>query len=441
MSKDLRRIKLKKRKILKTISLAGLAVVIGAAGIFAFAPIGASASEPPTTTTGLGLDPKNDPVVYTTESGLEIRMSNATKYSGTTTTTTNRGYSYTQDLTSFYYFTMGSFSGTIYTAASTTATYSVSNESVNWIILGLGKNTAYFLDEVAKNLFSTWKSNSGMAYSNGASGSYFFSEIYETYSPAGQLIDSVVSAKTYIMDKVKASIPIDPADEIPEGCMLVLSEKLLGQSYFNSKQPGVYSITNNWEDNSNTIVTGTGYYGNRYRYIGNSDTGSSGTSGQSWTTSNNIGGSLYNNINNLFSKNNLTGTIVSNNLGFTQSQANLIVPQHLYTFYSNGSTQYIESYATDSSTYYTLFPLACKSVTSKEQSFCLESYLNTNYRTATLIGSQQAYFWHTRSGVSSATNTFGPVRYTMVVGPSGDCYVSNVNNSQGVRPAMVMKLQ
>ena len=72
------------------------------------------------TSSGLGLDPKNDPVVYTTESGLEIKMSNADKFSGSVTTTTNTGTTYTQDLTSFYYFTMGTFSGKVYTAKTKT---------------------------------------------------------------------------------------------------------------------------------------------------------------------------------------------------------------------------------------------------------------------------------------------------------------------------------
>ena len=221
---------MKKRKIFKTLALSSLAVVMAAGGIFAFAPIGASASTPPpTTTTGLGLDPKNDPVVYTTESGLEIRMSNANKLSGTTTTTTNTGYTYTQDLSSFYYFTMGTFSGTIYTAKTKTDTYTVTNEPVNWIILGLGSHTNAFVESVSNYLFSTIKNNDYL-FSNGE---YYFDNQHETFSPAGQLIDSTISAKTYIMGKVKDSIVVNT--DIPKGCMLVLSEKLLGSTYFNCK--------------------------------------------------------------------------------------------------------------------------------------------------------------------------------------------------------------
>ena len=443
MSKDLRRKRVKQRKILKKLTLAGLAVVIGAAGIFAFAPIGASASEPSaTTTSGLGLDPKNDPVVYTTESGLEIRMSGTNQYTGTVTTTTNRGYTYTQDLTSFYYFTMGTYSGTIYTAASgsKTANYVVSNEPINWIILGLGENTAYFLDEVAKNLFSTWKDNNiSYANSNGASGSYFFSDIYETYSPAGQLIDSVVSAKTYIMDKVKASIPIDPADEIPEGCMLVLSEKLLGQSYFNSSG-GINDYVFTGYTYSYVLSTSDSnqkHYGNRYRYMGKSST----TSTQTWTISGNAGGTLYNYITNLFNKN-TSGTILSNSLGFSATEANLVVPQQLYTYYYNGSSHLQETPSSDSGSYYTMFPLAYRTAnTSISQNYCIEDYLNTNNkRTATLIGSSsnQSFFWGLRSGYSGSSGVSNRV---FRVVPSGEITDIPDHNTLGVRPAMVMKLQ
>ena len=435
---------MKKRKILKTISLASLAVVIGAAGIFAFAPIGASASEPrATTTTGLGLDPKNDPVVYTTQTGLEIRMSGSTQISGTSTVKPiykGSATTYTQDLSGFYYFTMGTYSGTIYTCAgnSTTASYVCTNTPVNWIILGLGANTGYFLDEVTKNLFSTWKeNNNGYINSNGASGSYFFSEIYETYSPAGQLIDSVVAAKTYIMDKVKALIPQDPANEIPEGCMLVISEKLLGQMYVNSAGAINQNTTDGTNDWARIASNASSYnYGDRYRYRGNSSTKST----QSWT--NKIDGSLYSYINSLFSKNNSTGAIISNSLGFTQAQANLIVPQQLYTYYTNyGGYHYQDSPETDGNTFYSMFPLATREAYSSiYQNFCFEDYLpNQNQKIAVLIGSptNQSYPWWTRSGMYYA---YCSCNY--LIRPNGETPCSWWSgNSLGVRPAMVMKLQ
>ena len=413
---------MKKKKIFKKISLTSLAIVMAAGGIFAFAPIGASASTPPpTTTTGLGLDPKNDPVVYTTESGLEIKMSNADKFAGTTTVTTNTGYTYTQDLSSFYYFTMGTFSGTIYTAKTKTDTYTVTNEPVNWIILGLGSHTNAFVESVSNYLFSTIKNNDYL-FSNGE---YYFDNQHETFSPAGQLIDSTISAKTYIMGKVKDSIKVHT--EIPKGCMLVLSEKLLGQMHFNSSG----NLNTNHYIGINNCYSwyGTGNYGNRYRYKATS------TTGTAWG---NTGGDLYNYINTLFSKD-TSGTILGNALNFTSTQANNIIPQQLYTVYHNGTSYQQETPSSDGNTYYSLFPLACETAnTSIQQNFCIETYLpNATQRVATFIGSNtnQVYYWWLRSGATAT--------YACQIYYNGEMIASThqVNNSHGVRPAMVMKLQ
>ena len=440
---------MKKSKFLKTLGFSCMAIFMGSLTI-----LGGCATNLPTnngndlettTTSGLGLDPKNDPVVYTTQSGLEIKMSNATnKYSGTTTLTSNTNYSYTQDLTSFYYFTMGTYSGTIYTATSVSATYSVSNEPVNWIILGLGNNTGYFLDSVSANLFSTWKTNtSGLSHNNTngiAYGPYFFEEIFESTTPAGSAISSELATKAYIMEKVKASIPVNPGNlnEIPEGCMLVLSEKLLGQMYFNSSGAVNYTLYNSESNCYNTA--GNGNYGNRYRYKGNSNTDLT----QTWTISGNAGGSLYNYINNLFSKN-TAGTILKNSLGFTQAQSDLIVPQQLYTNYYNYSSYVRETPSTDGGTYYTMFPLAYKGANSSvTQSFCYETYLTSQAtRIAALIGSNQYFSWSLRSGINAGETR----RSDLYCRVSSDSYSSSIQlhygatrHVYGVRPAMVMQL-
>ena len=422
---------MKKKKIFKTLAFSSLALVMAAGGIFAFAPIGASASTPPpTTTTGLGLDPKNDPVVYTTESGLEIKMSNADKFSGTVTTTTNTGTTYTQDLTSFYYFTMGTFSGTIYTGAngSTTASYDVSNEPVNWIILGVGSHSNAFVESVSNYLFSTIKNNDYL-FSNGE---YYFDNQHETFSPAGQLIDSTINAKTYIMGKVKDSITVHT--EIPKGCMLVISEKLLGQMYFNSTGVINYTIDTS-NKTSGYRVKGTGRYGDRYRYYGDVNTSTAGA--QTWN--NKTDGSLYTYINSLFSKN-TSGTILSNSLGLSSTQADLIVPQQLYTLYSNGNDLPLaETPSTDGGTYYTMFPLSYRAAhTSTKQNFCIDDYLTTaSKRIACLIGSSnQSYYYWLRSGSLNDSAQHASHR----IGTSGDFWSHGCETSNGVRPAMVMKL-
>ena len=401
---------MKKSKLLKSLGFASLAVFMGATALFTFAPLSntpivASGLNASASTEGetfdLGLRPDTDPVVYVTESGLEIKKSNG-KYSSLTTLKDNRNNAYTQDITSFYYFTMGTFSGTIYTATTQTATMTVSNEPVNWLIIGRG----------TLNLF-------------------------ETSTPAGSSVYNDFEKQEYY---VNDTLPVCMADipwksEIPDKCFLVISEKLLGQSYLNSK--GALNYTFN-SDNYAYLVMGNGYYGNRYRYIGNKNTTTVGA--QTWTTSGNAGGSLYNYINNLFSKDNSTGVITgSNKLGFTQAQADMIVPQQLYTYYSNGSGyNYAETPSTDENTYYTLFPLAVRSTySSTKQNYCIEDYLTTSAtRISSYIGSNLAHYWWTRSGLSGQNSQNG-----MAVPANGNeagslfCF-----NSVGVRPAFVIKV-
>lgn len=419
---------MKKRKTIKKITFSALALVMATAGILAFAPMDASATEPTTTTTGLGLDPKNDPIVYTTESGLEIRMSNANKFSGTLTTTSNKGATSIQDISTFYYLTMGKFSGTVYTAKTQTDSYTVSNHSINWIILGVGSHSTAFIDSVSNYLFSTLKNNDYL-FSNGE---YFFQNQHETFSPAGELINSVINTKTYIMGKVKDSIPVHT--DIPKGCMLVLSEKMLGNMYFNSSGSLNYGFYTDYADYN--LVYGQTNLGNRYRYIGNVSTSTAGA--QTWTISGNAGGSLYNHLNTLFSKN-ASGTILSNSLGFTNAQANLVVPQQLYTYYSNGTGyDYAETPSTDGGTYYTMFPLAYRGAHSTiKQNFCIEDYLTTDsQRVATFINSNNlSHSYWLRSGIASAQ------RGIYAVFPSGAVLTNaGADDAKGVRPAMVMKL-
>ena len=429
---------MKKSKFLKPFSFTSLALLMGIAGTMAFAPLGASPSVASaneivesTTTSGLGLDPKNDPVVYTTESGLEIKMSNATQYTGTSTFTSNYSGSFTQDIRSFYYFTMGKYSGTIYTAAgnSTGSKYTVSNADVNWIILGLGPKTGYFLDTVSQTLFSTWQTNTtGLSQENSDAigGPYFFENVFESTTPAGSAINGVVPSKSYVMEKVKLSIPVNPGNlnEIPAGCMLVISEKLLGQMYF-SGSGNINSGVNHNSTLGHYIIYCGVFNGTRYRF------NASNSNGNSWSTT---AGPLYNYINNLFSKN-TSGTILQNGLGFTQAQSDLIIPQQLYTNYHNGSAWQRETPSTDGGTYYTMFPLAYKGANSGvSQSFCIETYLTSNAtRLTSLIGSTQAWPQWLRSGYNTTQSGY--------VHQNGGVGYFNVDCSFGTRPAMVMKLK
>ena len=437
---------MKKSKLFKTISFSSLALLMGIAGTMAFAPLGttttpiANANEmtESTTTSGLGLDPKNDPIVYTTESGLEIRMSgSSSKYSSTTNLITNKNASLTQDLRNFYYFTMGTFSGTIYTIKSQTDKYTLTNEPVNWIILGLGPNTSYFLDEVASNLFSTWKTNtSGLSHNNTngiAYGPYFFENVFESTTPAGSAINGVVPSKSYVMEKVKASIPVNPGNlnEIPEGCMLVISEKMLGHMYYNSA--GALNAQFHNISSCNEMSGTDSFYGSRYRYYGNKNTNSTSNL-QTWTISGNKGGDMYNYINSLFSKN-TSGTIIENGLGFTQAQADLIIPQQLYSVYNPGNGAGHDTPETDGGTYYTMFPLAYRTNgAGKYQNFCIEDFLTSSaQRVTSFIGSNITYTYTLRTSAS--------IFQTSAVYYNGDYVTFSIKYLTGARPAMVMKLQ
>ena len=397
----------KKRKVFKTLGFSSLALLMGAAGVFAFAPLGNAPMSPNTlnanaTTQGqtfdLGLDPQNDPVVYTTESGLEIKKSNG-KHTSAITVTTNKNKTYTQDLTSFYYFTMGKFSGTIYVGDTTTNTYTVSNEPVNWLIIGRGPGFNF-----------------------------------EKSTPAGTSLvndrdKQEISTSALTLPNFFTTVP--EHSDIPEGCMLVLSEKILGQYYFNTTGIVNNSVNTSYYDIN--YVQGTGSYGNRYRYMGDLNTSTSGA--QKYTKK--TDGALYTHINNMFSKS-TSGTILKNGLGFTTEQASLIIPQQLYTYYSNGGNDDLaETPSTDGGTYYTMFPLACRTThASTYQNFCVEDYFPTvTQAVAVLIGSNQPFGWHTRTGRRDAN--FGVARMTA----HGDSnYYVNVNANIGVRPAMVMRL-
>ena len=115
--------KTKKSKFLKAFGFSSLALLMGIAGTMAFAPLGitpnnmASASEMVESTTEQGLiTPKaDDPVIYTTESGLEIKYGNSLPNTPTHLTSGN--------LNGFPYFTTTK-SGTTYT----------------WVIIGWNPN-------------------------------------------------------------------------------------------------------------------------------------------------------------------------------------------------------------------------------------------------------------------------------------------------------------
>ena len=214
---------MKKSKFLKAFGFSSLALLMGIAGTMAFAPLGASpsvagASEmiKSTTTSGLGLDPKNDPVIYTTESGLEI------KYGNTASSIVNNSLG-SGNLAGFPYFTTSS--------GSTTYT---------WVIIGRNSDTTIFANSITSHLFSSWKSthnkSGGLFNTNGY---YFFNNAYENSTPAGNAIDSSVSSKSYVNDLLVNSYALKTSTEIPSGCVLVLAEKILFTATYSNSGNGL----------------------------------------------------------------------------------------------------------------------------------------------------------------------------------------------------------
>ena len=207
---------MKKSKFLKPFSFASLALLMGAAGVFAFAPLGASpnnlasASEmvETTTTSGLGLDPKNDPVIYTTESGLEI------KFGGITVNGTLSSGS----LTGYPYITMGTYN----------------SKAINWVIISRANNIGSGLDYY---LFKTWLTKTNLSFCK-----YFSSNGYETSTPAGATIKTAVESKSYVADKPAVVLPA--SDLVPintslaDNTVLALSETILAKAYWNTSSSG-----------------------------------------------------------------------------------------------------------------------------------------------------------------------------------------------------------
>ena len=176
----------------------------------------------------LGLDPQNDPIIYTTESGLEIKYG---------------GIDYNMSLGSgplkgYPYFTMGTYNSL----------------AVNWIIIGIRTGETFWDKNITNYLFSNWKTN----YTNTKFGQYFFTNIYDTTTPAGAAINSVIPSKSYIQDFVSNAKPIQNA-EIPSGCALSISEcSLYGNQFYNSSTQCVYPSSNLKTSVDNLYTSGLG---------------------------------------------------------------------------------------------------------------------------------------------------------------------------------------
>ena len=196
----------RKSRVLKAIGFSSLALVMGAIGTLAFAPLNlaqiSSASEAEMTTEQGLITPKaDDPVIYTTESGLEIKWGNALNINASMDSGNLKG---------FPYFTTTS-DGTTYT----------------WVIIGKNDDTYIPTSEFVPYLYSNWKSTVAPVPTTFAN--YYFNNINDTTTPAGSSIDSNVVSKTYVNDKASRN-DIKTSTEIPSSCVLCLSNNVTSGS-------------------------------------------------------------------------------------------------------------------------------------------------------------------------------------------------------------------
>ena len=196
----------RKSRVLKAMGFSSLALVMGAIGTLAFAPLNlaqiSSASEAEMTTEQGLITPKaDDPTLYTTESGLDIKF-------GLAMPTINASLP-SGNLKGFPYFTT--------TSGSTTYT---------WVIIGRNSDVAMLSGGIMQYLYSQWKATSAIS---GSVAQYYFSNV-DTTTPAGALIDTQASSKAYVYDKgIDSSITVNDT-EIPSGCVLCLSNEVTSGS-------------------------------------------------------------------------------------------------------------------------------------------------------------------------------------------------------------------
>ena len=406
---------MKKSKFLKPFSFASLALLMGAAGVFAFAPLGtgpsvAGASEMVDqintkadgenikyAPSALGLDPENDPVIYTTESGLEIKYGGATTILGGGNEQSDFSAAPLpsgKPLSGYPYFTMGTYNG----------------YAVNWVIIGkstTGIPTSSGTMNIADyQKLSTWQGRIGESPTY----KYFFDNTYEATTPAGLAIKNGGLLNDYTARKIEYTMldpsilsSVIPNDEISSGCVLAISENCLGTSDFNA--------------------TDTNYrYGNRYRY--KADQGQNSSANYTYTYNNKTDGRLYSAVKSIYE-----------NLNLAESQKSQIIAQKLSTRYRNGNSNLLDTFDTDGNTLHKLFPLAYG---HSEENFVASQYLTSDaLRVCYLIGTTNTQDWWTRSG-----NTSTSVGWAyMVYGNTGK-FESNmgVPSMIGLRPACVIKL-
>ena len=287
--------------------------------------------------SALGLDPENDPVLWTTESGLEIKFGGAAAALGGGNETTDflATLASGKPLSGYPYFTMGTYNG----------------YAVNWVIIGKstsGISSSNFTMDAGTSYekLSVWQTKIAESPTYKA----WFENHYESTSPAGSLITNhgVLDDMTarHLIATIQTSLlnSIPTNAEIDSGCVLVVSEYVLFNTQFRTS-----SAAGNY-NGSNLQAKMVALY--------------------------------------------------ESGLGLTDSQKAMIVPQTIKNYYSASyGTATKQSYST--TTEYLFSCLCGNQDNSGQTltDFVLGDYLATNaLRKAYTIGTTTASYWWTRQG-------------------------------------------
>ena len=226
--------KTKKSKFFKAFGFSSLALLMGAAGVFAFAPLGATTplasaneSEMTTTETGGLITPKaDDPVIYTTESGIDIKWGNTSNI--TTLTSGN--------LAGFPYFITHNYM-----------------ETYTWVIIGTSSTSlAGGAIDSSYIPFATWITSSRFAIE--------FNNQYETVTPAGiatnaeLATDYLAMMNTLILPSL-ANLTVN--EEIPADCVLCIANDIVATGVSNTS-----SYVSYYPNSTNHMKYHTTYAGN-----------------------------------------------------------------------------------------------------------------------------------------------------------------------------------
>ena len=226
-----------KSKVIKIFGASGLALIMGIGTLYGvlIAPIVTAQANAHILTCekvltpqekllsgqGLGLDPKYDPIIFTTENGLDIKFGAATLTNGI--------------LSGYTYFTMGSYGGT----------------PINWVIIGRHSSTTSGITTgnyalILMNYFNVTPYSTPVEY--------WVNNYYDTITPAGVAINNgpwdkrmvIVERTNY--EKINITLSsnevVNDVDLTP-GSVLVLSEYIICNSKFDTSgyASGSYEVS------------------------------------------------------------------------------------------------------------------------------------------------------------------------------------------------------